>query len=467
MDSSPTPNPSDSSRANRAAAPPFSLERSSSMGPSDSARLVDALRQALARGTSSIDSVLQATTDAARNQTGADGIALALRSGGAFVCRARSGDIAPDLGATFNLDSGISGECLRRAQVLVCNDANTDTRVDAAACRALSLRSMVVVPVHGTLRIAGVLEAFSNRPYAFGAEQIDCLKAFAEIAEAAYDREGLSQAPSTARVTPIVNQHSPLVPLGIVEVITKFYARNSRRRYWIPVAITATLLVISMVGWLGWREPSEIAASESAVPRVHASTESSPAAPHVAPPKPENGGSSRFSARVRSKNLLQNAADIEPSTGGPHSANSTTELAEATPPETSTRPATATPIDEPPSIEITSSNSSEVTGFSSAPAEMPSLAARVSTGMTEANLIRKVEPQYPPEARIQKLAGSVVLEATIADDGSVRDVKVVSGESLLAGAASAAVKQWRYSPSRLNGSPVSVQKRITIVFKLP
>ena len=87
--------------------------------------------------------------------------------------------------------------------------------------------------------------------------------------------------------------------------------------------------------------------------------------------------------------------------------------------------------------------------------------------MTEANLIRKVEPQYPPEARIQKLAGSVVLEATIADDGSVRDVKVVSGESLLAGAASAAVKQWRYSPSRLNGSPVSVQKRITIVFKLP
>jgi TonB family protein len=78
-----------------------------------------------------------------------------------------------------------------------------------------------------------------------------------------------------------------------------------------------------------------------------------------------------------------------------------------------------------------------------------------------------VNPIYPPEARIQRLAGLVTLDATIAEDGSVHNLKVISGPSLLASAATTAVKQWRYSPSTLDGKPIEVQKRITIVFKLP
>jgi TonB family protein len=87
--------------------------------------------------------------------------------------------------------------------------------------------------------------------------------------------------------------------------------------------------------------------------------------------------------------------------------------------------------------------------------------------VTEGNLIRKVEPTYPHEARVQRLAGSVTLDATIAEDGSIRAAKIVSGPPLLAAAAAAAVRQWRYTPSRLNGKPIEVQRQITIVFKLP
>jgi protein TonB len=78
-----------------------------------------------------------------------------------------------------------------------------------------------------------------------------------------------------------------------------------------------------------------------------------------------------------------------------------------------------------------------------------------------------VNPIYPAEARIQRLAGLVALDATVAEDGSIDNIKIISGPPLLASAATAAVKQWRYSPSTLDGKPIEVQKRITIVFKLP
>jgi TonB family protein len=55
---------------------------------------------------------------------------------------------------------------------------------------------------------------------------------------------------------------------------------------------------------------------------------------------------------------------------------------------------------------------------------------------------------------------------TIAKDGSVRDLKVVDGDSVLAKSALKAVKQWRYKPALKNGEPVEVQSQIAVVFAL-
>jgi TonB family protein len=104
--------------------------------------------------------------------------------------------------------------------------------------------------------------------------------------------------------------------------------------------------------------------------------------------------------------------------------------------------------------------------FSTA-AILPAADLAVSQGVTEATLVHNVLPIYPPQAHVIHLAGTVVLEETIADDGSTRDVKVISGPPLLAKAATEAVSQWRYRPSLLNGKPVAVQKQVTIVFKNP
>ena len=92
---------------------------------------------------------------------------------------------------------------------------------------------------------------------------------------------------------------------------------------------------------------------------------------------------------------------------------------------------------------------------------------RVSQGVIDGDLIKRVQPVYPTQAVQMHLGGTVVLLATIGKDGSIRNIKTVSGSPTLARAASDAVRQWKYRPSTLNGEPVEVERQISIAFKSP
>jgi protein TonB len=97
----------------------------------------------------------------------------------------------------------------------------------------------------------------------------------------------------------------------------------------------------------------------------------------------------------------------------------------------------------------------------------PFVALPVSQGVTGGRLSHKVDPTYPPEARVQRVEGAVILDALVGEDGNVREVTITSGPPLLARAAAQAVKRWRYQPFQLNGKPVAMHNQITIQFKLP
>src|ERR1051325_6555819 len=75
-------------------------------------------------------------------------------------------------------------------------------------------------------------------------------------------------------------------------------------------------------------------------------------------------------------------------------------------------------------------------------------------------------PVYPPIARAAGVQGVVILEAVIAEDGSVREVRVLRWVLLLDSAAIDAVRQWRFTPTLLNGEPVPVVMTVTVAFKL-
>jgi protein TonB len=83
-----------------------------------------------------------------------------------------------------------------------------------------------------------------------------------------------------------------------------------------------------------------------------------------------------------------------------------------------------------------------------------------------AQLIRRVEPVYPSIAIHSHIEGTVQMQAMIGRDGSVRELRVISGNAILAYAAQEAVRQWRFRPTILNGQPVEVDTFFTVVFKM-
>ena len=80
--------------------------------------------------------------------------------------------------------------------------------------------------------------------------------------------------------------------------------------------------------------------------------------------------------------------------------------------------------------------------------------------------IHHVAPTYPAIAQAARVAGTVILEALIAEDGSVREVRVLKSLPLLDASAVDAVRQWRFTPTLLNGVPVQVIMSVTVTFTL-
>lgn len=100
------------------------------------------------------------------------------------------------------------------------------------------------------------------------------------------------------------------------------------------------------------------------------------------------------------------------------------------------------------------------------PVEKPTHPVRVSQGVQEAKLIKKVLPVYPEIARSIRQFGTVRLLAVIGKDGHIHDVQVLGGPAYLVTAAVAAVEQWVYKPTLLNGEAVEVVAPITVTFTL-
>jgi protein TonB len=106
--------------------------------------------------------------------------------------------------------------------------------------------------------------------------------------------------------------------------------------------------------------------------------------------------------------------------------------------------------------------------ISSAPVVKPRVATplriRVSAGVSQKLLVKRVDPEYPFEARRKRMRGYVVLHIIITKAGDVGTVEMVVGDPLFAAAAMDAVKQWKYKPYLLNGIPIEVDTEVLVSF---
>jgi N-acetylmuramoyl-L-alanine amidase len=177
-----------------------------------------------------LDEVLHLVAERAIVITGADGIAIALANEKAIVCRASSGKIAPDTGATLDPNSGFSGACLRSGETVRCDDSETDSRVDAKACRALGARSMVAVPLSAKQRVVGLVEAFSTESFGFNDSDVRSLNLLSELILAAIRPEEEDRLAALAqRVLPAIvpSESGPAEQQTIAEQGAKPPAREA------------------------------------------------------------------------------------------------------------------------------------------------------------------------------------------------------------------------------------------------
>lgn len=285
--------------------------------------------------------------------------------------------------------------------------------------------------------------------------------------------------------------HAPSFSMGAPAVDEEEPA-NSKK----AIIILAIVVILgSMAGYLGWKNMSGKSPAPTQAPQVQAP----PAAPTQSPssglpvgsdsttvsapattsagssPEPVTAPPAKPSARTIAKDTTRsvapaaaNPADIQPSVPAPalvvHNESS----------KPATKPTAATDADSAPApsaLGLTSNQDpNALSAIGNAPVAVPKASAQVvklSQGVSEGLILKKVSPRYPAQALQMHVEGSVQMQATIGKDGSISNVKILSGDPLLAHSAQEAVKQWKYKPYYLDGEPVDIQTQITINFKLP
>jgi TonB family protein len=160
--------------------------------------------------------------------TSASGTAIALSegSGDEIICRARSGASSPEVGTALRVEGSFTGLCIQSGKELRCDDAETDTRVDTAAIRALGIRSMVVTPIKEENRVVGVLAVFAPNAHAFTITHVAVLKTMADQIAQLLQKERRSRdegpAPETPSLVPVALARSvpptatPVLPAPVV-----------------------------------------------------------------------------------------------------------------------------------------------------------------------------------------------------------------------------------------------------------
>jgi len=449
--------------------------------------------------------VLRKIAEAALSATGADGAALALRRDGEVVCVARAGEMAPPLDARLDDSSGISGECLREGQALRCEDTETDDRVDAEACRSLGLRSLAVAAVKQGDQVVGILEVFSQNPSTFTDRHLEVLRQLSElvIAEAEIDQAEVESPPEVSSAATVPQprllptkapEESPVAAVTVAPApaleseklprtaltatlpadvnISAYMAAHEKAQSQGPPRIPkivlvglATIVLASFVGWyLGHRSPSATVTTAAATLANAAPSTTTPP-PAVSEIKPSPGVSSTTNdSQDRSRPASDSLTNAASKNRIANNSVSTNPISVVPNP-----PAVAAESDTAPGLPVAPADgkaNDTVTALLNIPTALPARAAPVSQGVEGGEIESKVAAIYPAQARAVGQHGTVVLEVLVAANGSVKDLKVVSGPPMLRQAAVDAVRRWKYQPFKLNGKAIAAQTQVQVDFKL-
>ena len=418
-----------------------------------------------------LDLVLNDVVEQARLVTGATGAAIAMFRDWKLTCRASSGENAPDLGVPVDASSGLAGACVSTGEMQQCQDTETDGRVNAETCRQLGVRSMLIAPLVDGQRLVGLIQVFSPWPNAFGKREISALQVLAgRIAESNREAEAVITMPVEEQETPLeepeppveehetsVEEPEPLVeeqetpaepaefqlepmpneaaeeqPEQLRETIPA-PASAPRKGFDLWSTVLGVLVIAAAVAlglMIGWRRAAE-----------------STKRPRQANPSVRTDASSISGATVPTAS----PNEVTPDPVAAHTGSA---------PVSTTKAPVAKP--EAPLGGLIVTQNGKVVYRSSSSGGQPVAGLQI-----ERQLVHRVEPEYPAQARAQHVQGPVVLDVQVLGDGEVGTIAIVSGDPVLAQSAVDAVKHWRYQPESEDGQGLRRQTRITVKFTLP
>jgi len=429
-----------------------------------------------------LDLVLREMLQQARLESSATGASVVLVGASEIRRRATAGATAGEVDDYLEAHTKVVDTCLRSGAVQRCDDTESDTRFDVAACRRLGLRCLLICRIQcPEEKTVGVIELFSSRPGAFADRDVLMLQAIGQ--RIVNNLEAVRKLPAQVAPEPIpreaarseISQPSEPLPVrsrpmaAIGPRVRKPFQLDSKL-FLMGAAITLSIIL----GWMLGRT-QDLTVTRKIKPR------SAPTA-QVAP-------APRSDVAQNAVTPTQTAEDSVPAVQLLDSAPAATVEISRTPKTYKVPPlehSSAPPQDtlsvsaksSPDSVvlfedEKSASPQTQPAGTSAADAKgidaavshdgVPHLAAETAV----ANLLVRVEPDYPDKAREQKIQGSVVLDVVVGKDGKVQGISAISGDPQLVLAAAHAVQQWRFKPWVRNGHPVLFESRMTLNFSLP
>jgi TonB family protein len=381
-----------------------------------------------------VDLVLNEIVQQACLATTATGAAVALIDDGELIVRATTGVNAPELGVRLSLRAGLSGACVQTGDVQLCEDARADPRVDSATCEELRIQSILAVPVGHEYEVLGILEIFSSRPHAFGDRDEQTLQALSlrivstlrssaqpnQQTASRADEDSQETIPIAAPVLSVAEHVAIDSPLPVVAQIAR------PRRDYLTLMLTALVIGASLLlGWMYGRPrwqasapPSEQPASTPRSPEMDLPSQTVPA---------ENTGTQ---AKARDKKMASRSTEALASPG-----------------------------------LVVYDNGKIIYPASAKKESLPSI-PKISSAIAGGLVVSKVGPDYPEQAQQQQIEGPVNLEITVGETGVVQDVTVETGDPLLAKAAVAAVRQWRFRSYAPQGKATPFRTSVTVKFSL-
>ncbi len=242
------------------------------------------LQRSITAGETDLDRAMQVVADRSRSVANATGIAVALLKADQLVYRAGSGSAAAYVGRRITAVLSVSTHDDTRDEILRVENAEADTRIEAAVCRLFGANALLIVPIYQERAVAGVLEVFFSEAHTFQDREVRTYRVMARLLEEAMFREARldQQKASATQLTPVPHAIGPAretrlrLPVKAATTITQLVKRVPGHSWW-SVAVASVGTVLVMVSWDAYNHRTVAPADASSLQRPNVAEKQVPA----------------------------------------------------------------------------------------------------------------------------------------------------------------------------------------------